>query len=114
MKLKVCPRCRNVILEQINAFEICQNCNYSAFDKFTKSDYEVVREAIKKLPELEKEIIFLKFWKRCDLATIADQLELKLRTVEKYLNSAYSKLKSACLCHPDFSRSSDNRLPLAA
>lgn len=66
---------------------------------------------------MERQVLFLKFWKRYDLVRISEDLGLKKGMVDTYLTQAYSKLRSFCLESPEFSRSPilpEADVPLAA
>lgn len=71
---------------------------------FTDSDYSVVRQAICALPKIEREVIFLRFWKRYDAIRIADELGIKIKNVKNHIDHAYARLRRICILHPKFSQ----------
>ena len=84
---------------------------------FTEADYSIVRQALQGLPEMEREIVILRFWARYDVFRIADLFGLRVKTVETCLSRAYTKLKNICLECPEFSQSFIARtaaMPIAA
>lgn len=71
---------------------------------FSAADYKILREAINGLPTLQKNILYLKFWKNLPDMSIAYFLNIRFTTVQTSLNEAYAKLKEACISHQKFSK----------
>ena len=79
---------------------------------FVNHDYEIIRQALNILPQVERQVIYLRFWEDQSSADIADSLDLQLRTVETILSQSYQTLRNTCLKSKGFSRGSE--APIAA
>ena len=82
---------------------------------FTDLDYEIVKSSLFELPDIERKIIFLRYWSGCDSSSIAEELGLQAKIIERHLQIASDILKKLCLKHPGFSRTPpDEPMPIAA
>jgi DNA-directed RNA polymerase specialized sigma24 family protein len=74
---------------------------------FTKTDHAIVRNTLLTLPELQRNIIILKFWRNMDNDEIAQELKVRTKTVEGELQAGYEALKERVLREPAFSRTKE-------
>ncbi|MGZ6311496.1 MAG: RNA polymerase sigma factor [Bdellovibrionota bacterium] len=72
--------------------------------RFSTSDYAIIRRAIDEIPESQRVVVYLRFWRNLDPIEIAEVLGVHLRTVEMQLSGAYSALRRLCIADPQFSR----------
>ena len=78
-----------------------------AQERFTEEDHRIVRKALLSIPEKEKRIVILHFWRRKRKFEIAEKFGIDLEQVELILESAFDRLRTLCLHHPRFSRALD-------
>jgi hypothetical protein len=72
--------------------------------RFTDRDYEIVRQALLRVPKYQQRIIVMHFWKNQSLSEISDRTELGREQVLWILNCAYQRLHTLCMKNPEFSR----------
>jgi RNA polymerase sigma-70 factor (ECF subfamily) len=56
-------------------------------------DYESVRDAIRRLPERQRVVLFLRYYADLDYATIGDALDMKSGTVAATLHTAHAAVQ---------------------
>jgi RNA polymerase sigma factor (sigma-70 family) len=132
MKYVRCSFCREKEFEQFNGFGYCHFCGsvgvpssrtklekrtyrelYHIPDvesekvisrNFSDEDYKIVRQALLKVPEHEKRVVLMHFWKNCMIHEIAERTGMMRTQVEEILESAYDRLRALCLENNNFSR----------
>jgi RNA polymerase sigma factor (sigma-70 family) len=75
--------------------------------RFSDEDYKIVRQALLKIPEHEKRVVTMHFWKNCMPHEIAERTGMTRTQIESILESAYERLRALCLKNNNFSRVSN-------
>lgn len=127
MRLQKCPMCGARALECYPGYSTCHECDYfserqklpsapraapypfrglfdHSGDLFTEEDHEIIRRALLSIPEREKQVVTLHFWKRRKKRQIAHALGIPVERVDQILESAFVRLRALCLENPKFSR----------
>ncbi len=71
---------------------------------FSSLDYVIVRSGMANLPDMERTVLEMRFWRNATIDEIGCALRMSWREVEVLLASAFRKLKTYCLSDPDFTR----------
>ena len=77
---------------------------YYSGNRFSKRDYSIIQRTLFKIPQTQREIIYLRFWECKTLYEIGVILNLSEVKVDILMEKAFSRLRELCLKHPRFSR----------
>jgi len=81
-----------------------------AGSRYSENEVQFIRMAVPNLPEKERKVIYLLFWRNYQLYEVARYLEITEKTVLKLKESALKRLKCAYLNYFDENIEENNRL----
>lgn len=65
--------------------------------RFSKIDQDIIRAYVRKLPQIQRKALILRYWKGMPIDEVSRTLKLKISEVEKIIAQSQECLKADCL-----------------
>ena len=76
---------------------------------FTKTDQKIVRWALAQLPLDYQQAIIKRFWEKCSIQEIAQELGVSWSDADYMINKGIEILRNECEGHPYFSKHTEKK-----